>query len=56
MYLDLPIVFAAYRRWPKYQRLGCGAGVLMMCLALALSSLSTNVTSLIISQGISSMP
>ncbi|GIJ91304.1 hypothetical protein Asppvi_010269 [Aspergillus pseudoviridinutans] len=52
MYLDLPIVFAAYRRWPKYQRLGCGAGVLMMCLALALSSFSTNVTHLIISQGI----
>ncbi|KAJ5537804.1 hypothetical protein N7494_007283 [Penicillium frequentans] len=52
MYLDLPFVFAAYRQWPKYQRLGCGAGVLLMCLALGLSSLATNVTHLIITQGI----
>lgn len=52
MYLDLPLVFAAYRQWPKYQRLGCGVGVLLMCLALGLSSLSTNVTHLIITQGI----
>ncbi|KAJ6007603.1 hypothetical protein N7540_011579 [Penicillium herquei] len=52
MYLDLPIVFAAYRQWPKYQRLGCGVGVILMCLALGLSSLSTNVTHLIVTQGI----
>ncbi|KAJ5624358.1 hypothetical protein N7510_000667 [Penicillium lagena] len=52
MYLDLPLVFAAYRQWPKYQRLGCGVGVLLMCLALGLSSFSTNVTHLIITQGI----
>ncbi|KAJ5820301.1 hypothetical protein N7474_005892 [Penicillium riverlandense] len=52
MYLDLPLVFAIYRQWPKYQRLGCGVGVLLMCLALGLSSLSTNVTHLIITQGI----
>ncbi|KAL3472268.1 MFS general substrate transporter [Aspergillus californicus] len=52
MYLDLPLVFAAYRQWPKYQRLGCGVGVLLMCLALGLSSLSTNVTHLVITQGI----
>ncbi|KAJ5626742.1 hypothetical protein N7528_004169 [Penicillium herquei] len=52
MYLDLPIVFAAYRQWPKYQRLGCGVGVILMCLALGLSSFSTNVTHLIITQGI----
>ncbi|KAL4886502.1 MFS general substrate transporter [Aspergillus karnatakaensis] len=52
MYLDLPLVFGFYRYWPKYQRIGCGAGVLVMCLALALSSLSTNTTHLIITQGI----
>ncbi|KAG5292504.1 MFS monocarboxylate transporter [Histoplasma ohiense] len=52
MYLDLPIVFALFRRWPKYQRTGCGIGVLMMCLALALSSFSTNVTHLIVTQGV----
>ncbi|KAI9371433.1 MFS general substrate transporter [Aspergillus egyptiacus] len=52
MYLDLPLVFAAYRYWPRYQRIGCGIGVFVMCLALALSSLSTSVTHLIITQGI----
>ncbi|PWY73003.1 MFS general substrate transporter [Aspergillus heteromorphus CBS 117.55] len=52
MYLDLPFVFAAYRQWPQYQRRGCGAGVLVMCLALGLSSLSTNVTHLIVTQGV----
>ncbi|KAL4919608.1 MFS general substrate transporter [Aspergillus aurantiobrunneus] len=52
MYLDLPLVFAAYRYWPQYQRIGCGAGVLTMCLALALSSLSTNTTHLIVTQGV----
>ncbi|KAJ5232593.1 hypothetical protein N7468_005549 [Penicillium chermesinum] len=52
MYLDLPLVFAAYRQWPKYQRIGCAAGVLLMCLALGLSSLSQNVTHLILTQGI----
>lgn len=52
MYLDLPLVFAAYRQWPAYKRLGCGLGVGIMCLALGLSSLSTNVTHLIITQGV----
>ncbi|KAJ6178082.1 Major facilitator superfamily domain general substrate transporter [Penicillium mononematosum] len=52
MYLDIPLVFAAYRQWPRYQRLGCGLGVLMMCAALGLSSLATNTNHLIITQGI----
>ncbi|CDM35745.1 hypothetical protein DTO013E5_10156 [Penicillium roqueforti] len=52
MYLDLPLVFAAYRQWPKYQRFGCGLGVLLMCAALGLSSLATNTNHLIITQGI----
>ncbi|CAI7654923.1 unnamed protein product [Penicillium glandicola] len=52
MYLDLPLVFAAYRQWPKYQRFGCGLGVLLMCAALGLSSLATNTNHLILTQGI----
>ncbi|OJD14194.1 hypothetical protein AJ78_05434 [Emergomyces pasteurianus Ep9510] len=52
MYLDLPIVFAVFKRWPKYQRTGCAIGVLVMCLAMALSSFATNVTQLIVSQGV----
>ncbi|OJD28464.1 hypothetical protein ACJ73_00125 [Blastomyces percursus] len=52
MYLDLPIVFAVYRRWPKYQRAGCAIGVLLMCFAMAMSSFATNVTHLIVTQGI----
>ncbi|KAJ6163458.1 hypothetical protein N7497_003437 [Penicillium chrysogenum] len=52
MYLDLPLVFAAYRQWPKYQRFGCGLGVLLMCAALGLSSLATNTNHLIVTQGI----
>ncbi|KAJ5972571.1 uncharacterized protein N7479_002489 [Penicillium vulpinum] len=52
MYLDLPLVFAAYRQWPKYQRFGCGLGVLLMCAALGLSSLATSTNHLIVTQGI----
>lgn len=52
MYLDLPLVFAAYRQWPKYQRFGCALGVLLMCAALGLSSLATNTNHLIVTQGI----
>ena len=52
MYLDIPLVFTAYRQWPRFQRLGCGLGVLMMCAALGLSSLATNTNHLIIAQGI----
>ncbi|OAX78859.1 hypothetical protein ACJ72_06829 [Emergomyces africanus] len=52
MYLDLPIVFVVFKRWPNYQRTGCAIGVLMMCLAMALSSFATNVTHLIVSQGV----
>ncbi|CAG8941417.1 unnamed protein product [Penicillium salamii] len=52
MYLDIPLVFAVYRQWPRFQRLGCGLGVLMMCAALGLSSLATNTNHLIITQGI----
>lgn len=52
MYLNTPLIFVAYRQWPRYQRLGCGLGVLMMCATLGLSSLATNTNHLIITQGI----
>ncbi|KAL8836820.1 MAG: hypothetical protein Q9205_004448 [Flavoplaca limonia] len=52
MYLDLPIVFGLLRRWPKYQRLSTTGGLITMCLALGMSSLSNNTTHLIITQGV----
>ncbi|KAL8855925.1 MAG: hypothetical protein Q9178_007439 [Gyalolechia marmorata] len=52
MYLDLPIVFGLLRRWPQYQRLSTTGGLIIMCLALGLSSFSTNTTHLIITQGV----
>ncbi|PWY89408.1 MFS monocarboxylate transporter [Aspergillus sclerotioniger CBS 115572] len=52
MYLDLPIIFILYRQYPTLQRTGCALGVLLMCLSLGLSSLSTKVPHLILTQGI----
>ena len=52
MYLDTPIVMGLHRRFPKQGRWSTIIGLLIMCLALALSSFSTNVTHLIITQGI----
>ncbi|RAK97235.1 putative MFS monocarboxylate transporter [Aspergillus ibericus CBS 121593] len=52
MYLDLPIIFTLYRQYPTLQRTGCALGVLLMCLSLGLSSLSTTVPHLILTQGI----
>lgn len=52
MYLNLPIVFAILHRWPRFRSLCTGAGLLMMCLALALSSFSQSTAHLIVSQGV----
>lgn len=52
MYLNTPLTFAVYRQWPRYQRLGCGLGVFILCAALGLSSLATNINHLIVTQGI----
>lgn len=52
MYLDLPIVFGLLRRWPRFQRFATVGGLVIMCLALAVSSFSTKTTHLIITQGI----
>ncbi|KAF2802759.1 MFS general substrate transporter [Mytilinidion resinicola] len=52
MYLDLPIVFGLLRRWPRSQRYATVGGLLVMCLALALSAFSTNTNHLIVTQGV----
>ncbi|KAL7906921.1 major facilitator superfamily domain-containing protein [Trichoderma velutinum] len=51
MYLDAPLVIALARIYPKQGRWNPTAGLLMMCVALALSSFSTNTTHLILTQG-----
>jgi MFS family permease len=52
MYLSTPLVMYLHRRFPKQARHSTILGLLIMCLALALSSFSTTVTHLIITQGI----
>lgn len=52
MYLDTPLVMGLHRRFPKQGRWSTVAGLLLMCLALALSSFCTTVPQLIVTQGI----
>lgn len=52
MYLDLPIIFAVMQRWPKTRPFCTAAGLLVMCLALSLSSFSTTATHLMVTQGV----
>lgn len=52
MYLDTPLIMGLLRRFPREGRWSPIFGLLIMCLGLALSSFSTNVTHLIITQGI----
>ncbi|KAF9737043.1 hypothetical protein PMIN06_007575 [Paraphaeosphaeria minitans] len=52
MYLDLVVVFSLLKMWPSYQRWATYGGLFVMCLALALSSLSNNTGELIASQGV----
>jgi MFS family permease len=52
MYLSAPILFAAFHKYPNIRRPFTIIGLLTMCIALALSSLSTTVTHLILTQGI----
>lgn len=51
MYLDAPLVIAFARLYPKQGRFNPAVGLLMMCVALALSSFATNTTHLILTQG-----
>jgi MFS family permease len=52
MYLSSPLVFALLAWYPHSRRPCISIGLIIMCLALGLSSLSQTVTHLIISQGV----
>jgi MFS family permease len=52
MYLDGPLAMAMLRLFPRFGRWSPILGLLIMCLALALSSFSTSVTHLVITQGV----
>jgi MFS family permease len=52
MYLDLPIITALVRLFPRQGRWSPLFGLLIICVALVMSSFATNVTQLIVTQGI----
>lgn len=52
MYLGAPLVFGLLQAYPQTKRPAIVGGLVTMCLALGLSSLSQNVTHLIVTQGV----
>lgn len=52
MYLSAPLVFGILNRYPWIRRPCVFFGLIVMCLALGISSLSQNVTHLIVTQGV----
>ena len=52
MYLGLPFVFLALQRWPKYRLYYAPSGLAITALALIISSFSTRVWQLILTQGV----
>ena len=53
MYMSMPFLFALFsRRWAHYRRLASVIGVVLTCLSFLLSSYSTNVWHLILTQGV----
>jgi MFS family permease len=52
MYLDAPLVMGLLRLFPALGRWAPIFGLLVMCISLAMSSLSTTVTHLIVAQGV----
>ncbi|KAH7320831.1 major facilitator superfamily domain-containing protein [Stachybotrys elegans] len=52
MYLDAPLIMGLMRMYPRVSRWAPVTGLLIMCVALGLSSLSQTVTHLVLSQGI----
>lgn len=52
MYLDVPLAMAFLRRYPRVGRWLPIAGLLIMCLGLATTSLATSVAQLIATQGV----
>ncbi|KAF2463580.1 MFS general substrate transporter [Lindgomyces ingoldianus] len=52
MYLSAPLVFGTLQRFPRLKRPAVVFGLITMCIGLGLSSLSQNVTHLIVTQGV----
>lgn len=52
MYLDLPIIFAIIQRYPRSRQWLSAVGLFIICLAMGLSSLSTKVWHLMLTQGV----
>ncbi|KAF2278820.1 MFS general substrate transporter [Westerdykella ornata] len=52
MYLTQPPMFAILKRFPKMRLWATPAGLIVMCLALGLGSLSNSIPQLIVTQGI----
>lgn len=52
MYLDLPLIIALLRLYPKQARYSPALGIVLMCASLALSSFSQTTAHLIVTQGI----
>ncbi|KAF2006141.1 putative MFS monocarboxylate transporter [Amniculicola lignicola CBS 123094] len=52
MYLSAPLVFGVIQRWQWTKRPAIALGLVIMCLALGLSSLAQNTTHLIVTQGV----
>jgi len=52
MYLDAPLLAPILKKWPQLRRPFTLAGLLTMCLAMALGSFAKSTTHLILTQGI----
>lgn len=52
MYMDIAIVYALLKCLPRLRRWSTPMGLIVMCLALGLGSFSTDVSHLIITQGV----
>ncbi|CAA9961803.1 hypothetical protein PTMSG1_05180 [Pyrenophora teres f. maculata] len=52
MYMDITLWFVVLKYFPRFRRWATPVGLVVVCLALGLGSLSTSVTHLIITQGI----
>src|SRR5690348_12412084 len=52
MYMDIAIWFVVLKYFPKFRIWATPVGLVVVCLALGLGSLSTSITHLIITQGI----
>ena len=53
MYLSMPFLFALFsKRWARKRQTGALCGAMLMCISFILSSFSTNVWHLVVTQGV----